>query len=272
MKLLEQLPEKLLEWISNRNSFVKIISSISLILGLLAFVPGIIAILDEGEILWMWLHTPKGSPVIVSGGSLYGWANKTTHQNVTQSLTWLPAFNCTAETPIPATFCVNLPNGDSNFLSSIGFDHQLTTINNTLRWRILIPDVTTKGNISDKNALLLCSNPTCDVSVGQLPDLSHVYITLLNVGTSQWENNGPTPDGKYLYFHDTQTGCENTSALGGLCDTLIIARVKIAGQSEVQYTCSHGPTTCAIGVGQPNVELSAFVKLYRSLLARDNSK
>lgn len=257
MKLLEQLPEKLLGWVGRRNSYVKVGLSIAIIWTLIAVTPGTIAILKHVEKFWINLHTPTGSPVIVAGGSIYGAVNP-------PKVAWLPASICSGGPSLPNMYCAPIPNGDSYSLSSIGFNATLISPTSTQSWKILFPDKNPTSPID----LQLCSNSTCTVDVGEPPDLHYVYIALTDVNNSQWENKGPMLIGnlEYLYFHDTRKGCENTSAYEGPCDVLTIARVFIAGSKEVDYTCvDPSQNYCAIGVGSPAVTLTNLVALYKKL-------
>lgn len=256
MKLLEQLPEKLLGWINRRNSFVKVIFSLGIIWTLIAVIPGTIALIKHVEDFLINLHTPTGSPVIVSGGSLYGVVKP-------PSVTWLPVSSCSNNYDPDITHCANVKN--SYKLSSIGFNPQLTQVGNTQSWKIWLPDLDLTTHAANKNnGIELCSNSTCDSGA---PDPKYVYIGLIDKNKSQWESNVPIllNNLQYLFFHDTQTGCDNATAYGGSCDFLIIARIWIDGNEVQPRTCQHvaSPGQCAIGIGDPPVQLSSAVALYK---------
>lgn len=264
MKLLEQLPEKLLGWINRRNSFVKVIFSLGIIWTLITVIPGTITLIKHVEDFLINLHTPTGSPVIVSGGSLYGVVSP-------PKVTWVPISDSACpnkDVVTNITHCAHLFKGDSNLFSSVGFNPTVTSPPSTQSyWSIFFPDTTSASG------LLLCSNPACSAYTGVptvIPNDPHyIYIGWADTTNSQWETDAPISLNQlqYLFFHHKNDGCDNATSYGGSCDVLNIARVFITGKKPVSYACQHvaSPGQCAIGIGDPAVQLSSAVALYKKL-------
>lgn len=242
------------DWFRRQNLFVKSMVGIVVVWGfLIVYVPGTIFFLHEiRELRELFVAQPTkgvpappaGSPIIVSGGSLYvttNWGG------------WYPASDCNSSATDPSLYCAPVPNSDPYILSSSGFNSSIAQLNN-VSWTIQFTDTESDGKTENqKEGIFLCANATCNVN--DPPDPQHyVYVRPFNESQSGWLETGRVP-GNWLYIHDTSDNCQPfTSKHGGPCDVLAGANVSIAGVDSgkpVHYTCQAGSTNCWVIAGTP---------------------
>jgi hypothetical protein len=175
-------------------------------------------------------------PVIIVGGSIYGhsdsgWSNS----------------GCGGS----ADYCVALPRGDSNVLSSTGYNSPLNqTVPNTSNqsWKVFITDKDSHGNENPREGVLLCGNSQCDPT--KPSDLQHVYIELYDKNSSGWE----TPPSLNLYFIDKSDHCgpyyPSKHKRKGKCEHPSYAYLSIGNVKQPKSQCVQ-TVGCWIGVGNP---------------------